>query len=232
MHLLQMFICGHAACSLVVPRFSTSFRRHLTTATCGVSDDDSPNSELKASVVRGVNRAARGKESIQVVIDDIKILEKLNPSPRPTESSLLNGTWSLIGTYSTDGGQTVAPAGSVRSQLQIISDAIYENIYKNSRWSWLAGANSGSSAARSYQNIDTSCGKIVNIVEFSVPAPSFFQGSSLNGRITVDGSLEIRDFATLQVVFESTTIEVDAPRFLPMAFLDADDQKSSIKSEP
>jgi len=114
------------------------------------------NAELKTKIIRGVVLAARKNEELSTLLSDIGKLEKLNPCEAPSDSCLLNGTWSLIGTYSSDGirGQHVAPFDNFRSRLQVISDGIYEALYKNARWSWLAGADDGATAARSYQNID------------------------------------------------------------------------------
>ena len=153
---------------------------------------------LKAAVLRGVSLAARDRSAVPAVIALIAQLEAVNPTRSPVDDAKLNGTWALIGTYSVDG-----PVARSRSTLQTLSDSVYEGLYKNTQWSWLAGgmtsAESSGSKARSFQNIDVARGEIFNIVEFA----SFGR----RARITVTGTIARESPTSLAVVFVASSIE-------------------------
>ena len=168
--------------------------RRAAEASSGGSDVAS----LKAAVLRGVSLAARDRSAIPAVIANIAQLEALNPTRSPVDDAKLNGTWALIGTYSVDG-----PVARSRNALQTLSDSVYEGLYKNTQWSWLAGgmasAESSGSKARSFQNIDVARGEIFNIVEFAA--------FGRRARITVTGTIARESPTSLAVVFVASSIE-------------------------
>jgi hypothetical protein len=194
--------------------------------------------------MRSVSRAARDPLEVAEVLGLIGALERLNPTPEPTSAAarpLLDGPWSLIATYPTDraadsrganggaagesDGLLVGPLAAARA----LSDGVYEALYKNAQWSWLAGSarssggSSGASSrsptpalgARSFQNIDVARGKLYNVVEFGSAAGSS-DGGGPSGRITVTGSARPVSGATLEVVFEESALELNPPRGWPL----------------
>lgn len=118
--------------------------------------------ELKTSILRGVSKASRDPSFIPEVLARIRDIERQNPTPEPVDEAqaLLNGTWSLVATYSVKGGKIAGGGAGARdgplAALQALSDVVYETLYKNNKWSWLAGGmnSAGTEAARSFQNID------------------------------------------------------------------------------
>ena len=168
--------------------------------------------ELKLKILRGVSEASRDSSVIPYVVSLICNLEGRNPTCSPTDASnadLLDGEWSLLATYPAASGAVgdKKSRGGPLGALQALSDVAYEALYKNARWSWLAGATrtEGSSSARSYQNIDLSKGEIYNSVEFGGPA------SWPAGRISVRGSLAPVSATTLEIVFVESSIKVKSP---------------------
>jgi len=197
-------------------------------------------SELKASILRGVSRAARDPRETAQVVDLICLLEERNPTPKPTSAAaqlLLDGPWSLIATYPTDRALKAnqgSDATGAFAAMQALSDGVYETLYKNARWSWLAGAARGSgstsnagdnndslqptnpeTSARSFQNIDVSRRKVFNVVEFGAVAGSSDSGPS--GCITVTGSAQPISDTTLEVIFEESSFELNPPRRWPFS---------------
>lgn len=197
--------------------------------------------ELKAAILRGVSRAARDPRETARVVELICSLEGRNPTPKPTSAAaqlLLDGTWSLIATYPTDRALNASynnDATGAFAAMQALSDGVYETLYKNARWSWLAGAARGSGSnrnertnndglqaaapepsARSFQNIDVSRRKVLNVVEFGAMSGRSSE-SGPSGCITVTGSAQPISDTTLEVVFEESSFKLNPPHRWPFS---------------
>ena len=173
---------------------------------------------LKTSILRRVSttREDADPSTRAAILDEIRQLEALNPSPDPIDQwgSRLDGQWSLIGTYPDDGSSSSSSSSSgdgASFSPQALLDLTYETLYKSARWNWLAGGIASrreqrSTGARSFQNLDLASNTIYNVVDFNAPG---------GGRacISVRGEINREDSATLGVCFTESKITLkDAPK--------------------
>lgn len=173
---------------------------------------DTELEQMKATLLQSVAFATAGdlspSESARATADvvlQIEAIEARNPTPDPVDSALLPGSWSLI--FTTGSGR--AAAGADSSLQAAAFSGVYELLYRNSRWSWLAGglhrsrADDGAAgAASSRQIIDVAGGSILNVVDLKLgPTPAKIV---VNGAAAPTPSRRDR----LEVVFESTELQV------------------------
>lgn len=174
--------------------------------------------ELKTRILRQVKDPRnKRKNERQKILEDICELEKLNPNIDPVDTAIdiLNGRWSLIGTFPDTANNSPASklgANDIVGTRALLNIA-YKTLYNSARWSWLAGGLAETNDdrqmnARSFQTLklSTEDNTIYNTVEFSMMGRS--------GEISVRGEVGKEDSSTLNIVFIDSTIRlIDPPNF-------------------